>query len=158
EATAAALRNGWFHTGDQMLVDEHGDYVFLDRTKDAIRRRGENISSYEVEVEVLSHPDVAEVAAVAVANPDVEATAGDEEVKVIVVPVPGATIDPRELVEYLIPRMPRHMVPRFVEIADALPKTPSFKVQKAELRKAGVTPGTWDREAAGIRLRREQLA
>jgi carnitine-CoA ligase len=157
EATAQAWRNGWFHTGDQMIRDPNGDFIFVDRTKDAIRRRGENISSYEVEAEVLSHEDVAEVAAVAVANPDVHEATSDQEVKIVVVPVKGRTIDPRELTEYLIPRMPRHMVPRYIEIADELPKSPSFKVQKAVLRDAGVTANTWDREAAGIRLKREQL-
>jgi len=76
----------------------------------------------------------------------------------VIVPVAGRTIDPLELVEYLIPRMPRHMVPRFVEIVDELPRTPSFKIKKEELRAAGVTPDTWDRERAGVRLRRERLS
>jgi carnitine-CoA ligase len=157
EATAEAWRNGWFHTGDQLMVDDAGDWVFVDRAKDAIRRRGENISSYEVEVEVLSHADVDQVAAIAVPNPDMEGSAGDEEVKVVVVPVAGRTVDPLGLVEYLIPRMPRHMVPRFIEVVDELPRTPSFKIKKAELRSAGITAGTWDRERAGVRLKREQL-
>jgi crotonobetaine/carnitine-CoA ligase len=158
DATASAWRNGWFHTGDQLLVDEEGEWIFVDRAKDAIRRRGENISSYEVEAEVLAHPDVDQVAAVAVPNPDMEGSAGDEEVKVVIVPVSGRTIDPTELVEYLVPRMPRHMLPRFIEIVDELPRTPSFKIKKADLRSAGVTPATWDRERAGIRLKREKLS
>ena len=132
--------------------------MYVDRTKDAIRRRGENISSYEVEAEVLSHDAVDQVAAIAVPNPDLEDSAGDQEVMVVIVPVAGRTIDPLELVEYLIPRMPRHMVPRFVEIVDELPRTPSFKIKKEELRAAGVTPDTWDRERAGVRLRRERLS
>jgi carnitine-CoA ligase len=158
EATAEAWRNGWFHTGDQLLVDDAGEWVFVDRAKDAIRRRGENISSYEVEVEVLSHADVDQVAAIAVPNPDMEESAGDEEVKVVVVPVAGRTVDPLELIEYLIPRMPRHMVPRFVEVVEELPRTPSFKIKKAELRTAGITPSTWDRERAGVTLKRERLS
>jgi crotonobetaine/carnitine-CoA ligase len=158
EATARAWRNGWFHTGDQLLVDPAGEWIFVDRTKDAIRRRGENISSYEVEAEVLSHEAVDQVAAVAVPNPDLEDSAGDQEVKVVVVAAPGRTIDPLALIEYLIPRMPRHMVPRFVEIVDELPRTPSFKVKKEVLRAAGVTARTWDRERAGVRLRRERLS
>lgn len=157
-ATAEGWRNGWFHTGDQMLVDNEGEWIFVDRAKDAIRRRGENISSYEVEAEVLSHADVDQVAAIAVPNPDMEESAGDEEVKVVIVPVPGRTIEPVELVEYLIPRMPRHMVPRFVEIVDELPRTPSFKVKKGDLRAAGITAETWDRERAGIKLRGERLS
>jgi crotonobetaine/carnitine-CoA ligase len=158
EATVEAWRNGWFHTGDQLVVDEQGEWVYIDRTKDAIRRRGENISSYEVESEVLSYPGVDQVAAIAVPNPDMEGTAGDEEVKIVVVPVKGTAIDPLELVEYLIPRMPRHMVPRFVEIADELPRSPSFKVKKADLRAAGITPTTWDRERAGVKLKRERIS
>jgi carnitine-CoA ligase len=158
EATASAWRNGWFHTGDQMVVDEHGDWAFVDRAKDAIRRRGENISSYEVEAEVLSHPDVDQVAAIAVPTPEMEESAGDEEVKVVIVPVDGRTVDPIALTEYLVPRMPRHMVPRFIEVVDELPRTPSFKVKKADLRADGITPGTWDREKAGMRLRGEKLS
>jgi crotonobetaine/carnitine-CoA ligase len=158
EATAVTWRNGWFHTGDQLMVDADGDWVFVDRAKDAIRRRGENISSYEVEAEILSYPDVDQVAAVAVDNPDVDHSAGDQEVKVVIVAVEGRTIDPLALVEYLVPRMPRHMVPRFIEFADALPRTDSFKVKKKELREAGITAATWDREKAGVRLKRETLA
>jgi crotonobetaine/carnitine-CoA ligase len=156
-ATAEAWRSGWFHTGDQMLVDADGDYMFLDRTKDSIRRRGENISSYEVEAEVLAHPDIDQAAAIAVAAPGVEASAHDQELKVVVVPVEGRSVEPRELVEWLIPRMPRHMVPRYVEVATDLPRTPTAKVMKAELRARGVTPATWDRVAAGIELKREKL-
>ncbi len=158
EATAEAWRNGWFHTGDQLVVDESGDWIFVDRAKDAIRRRGENISSYEVEAEVLSHEDVDQVAAIAVPNPDMDESAGDEEVKVVIVGVKGKTIDPRALAEYLVPRMPRYMVPRFIEIVDELPRTPSFKIKKAELRQAGITPGTWDREQAGLKLKGERLS
>ena len=158
EATAAAWRNGWFHTGDQLVVDENGEFLFVDRVKDAIRRRGENISSYEVEIEVLSHPDVDQAAAVGIANPDLDEETSEQEVKVVIVAVEGREIDPRELTEYLIPRMPRHMVPRYIEVVPELPRTPSFKIKKAELREAGITPATWDREAAGIKLRRESFA
>jgi crotonobetaine/carnitine-CoA ligase len=157
EATARAWLNGWFHTGDQFIVDEDGNFFFVDRVKDAIRRRGENISSFEVESEVLSHPAVEEVAAVAVPNPEVGAATGDEEVKVVVVLVQGTALTHEQLTEYLVERMPRHWVPRFVEFAAGLPKTPSFKVKKAELRAAGVTADTWDRERAGIVLKRERL-
>ena len=157
-ATASAWRNGWFHTGDQLMVDDDGEWIFVDRAKDAIRRRGENISSYEVEAEVLAHPDVDQVAAIAVPNPDMEQSAGDQEVKVVIVPVAGRSVDPTELVEFLIPRMPRHMVPRYIEVVDELPRTPSFKIKKADLRAAGLTAETWDREKAGIKLKREKLA
>jgi carnitine-CoA ligase len=158
EATAEAWRNGWFHTGDQFTQDEEGNFYFLDRLKDVIRRRGENISSFEVESEVLSHPLVKEAAAVAVKNPELEESAGDEEVKVVVVLEQDATLDPAELVEYLAGRMPRHWVPRFVEYAQSLPRTESHKLKKGELRDSGVTEDTWDRERAGIRYRREVLS
>jgi crotonobetaine/carnitine-CoA ligase len=157
DATARAWANGWFHTGDQFVADERGNFYFVDRVKDAIRRRGENISSFEVEAELLSHPAVHEVAAVAVPNPDVGAATGDEEVKVVVVLAPGAELSPEQLTEYLVARTPRHWIPRFMEFTSELPKTPSFKVKKAELRAAGVTDDTWDRERAGVVLEREHL-
>jgi carnitine-CoA ligase len=158
EATATAWRNGWFHTGDQLMADAEGNFYFVDRVKDAIRRRGENISSFEVEAEVLAHPEVAEVAAIAVANPDVDRATGDEEVKIVVVRTQASLLSAEALTEFLIERMPRHWVPRFVEFADELPRTPSFKVKKAELRARGNSGQTWDRVAAGIVLKREQLA
>jgi carnitine-CoA ligase len=157
EATAHAWRNGWFHTGDQFVQDEAGNLFFLDRIKDVIRRRGENISSFEVEAEVLSHPLVKDAAAVAVQNPSVAEDVSDEEVKIVVVLDEGATLDPAELVDYLSKRMPRHWVPRFVEYASELPRTDSHKLKKADLREAGVTPETWDREQAGIVYKREVL-
>lgn len=155
EATANAWRNGWFHTGDEFLLDEEGNFFFLDRMKDVIRRRGVNISSFEVEEEVRSHPAVKDVAAVAVSNPDMEESAGDEEVKVVVVLEDDTALDPAELVEYLTPRMPRHWLPRFVEFSPELPRTESFKVRKADLRDAGVTAATWDRVAAVRELSQE---
>ena len=157
DATAHAWRNGWFHTGDQFVQDEAGNFFFLDRIKDVIRRRGENISSFEVEAEVLSHPLVKDVAAVAVQNPSVDEDVSDEEVKIVVVLDEGATLDPAELVDYLSKRMPRHWVPRFVEYVSELPRTDSHKLKKADLREAGVTPETWDREQAGIVYKREVL-
>jgi crotonobetaine/carnitine-CoA ligase len=157
EATAEAWRNGWFHTGDQFVQDAEGNFFFLDRIKDVIRRRGENISSFEVETEVLSHPLVKDAAAIAVKNPDLDEAAGDEEVKVAVVLEEGATLDPGELIGYLAGRMPAYWVPRFVEYMPELPRTESHKLKKAEMREAGITPETWDRERAGIKLSREVL-
>jgi len=157
EATAEAWRNGWFHTGDQFMQDEHGNFFFLDRIKDVIRRRGENISSFEVEKEVMTHPLVKDVAAVAVKNPDLHEDAGDEEVKVVVVLEEGSTLDPAELVDYLAARMPAFWVPRFVEYVAELPRTESHKLKKGDLRELGITTETWDRERAGIKLKREVL-
>lgn len=153
EATAEAWRNGWFHTGDAFRRDEDGYFYFVDRVKDAIRRRGENISSFEVEADVCSHPAVREAAAVAVPS-----EFSEDEVMVIVAPVPGQKLEARQLAEFLIDTMPYFMVPRYIRILDELPKTPSAKVMKADLRKEGVTPDTWDREAAGLRVRREKFS
>lgn len=152
EATAAAWRNGWFHTGDAFRVDAGGNWFFVDRMKDAIRRRGENISSFEVEMELLGHPSVREAAAIGVPSPF-----GEDDVLAVVAPVPGRSIDPAELLAYLVPRMPHFMVPRYVRVVDELPKTPTSKVEKHLLRSVGVTTDTWDREAAGITVRRERI-
>lgn len=153
EATAEAWRNGWFHTGDAFRRDEDGYFYFVDRVKDAIRRRGENISSFEVEADVCRHPAVREAAAIAVPS-----EYSEDEVMVIVAPVPGQAIDHRELAEFLIDTMPYFMVPRYIRILDELPKTPSAKVMKTELRSEGITSDTWDREAAGLRVRRESFS
>jgi crotonobetaine/carnitine-CoA ligase len=147
EATAAAWRNGWFHTGDAFRRSASGEYIFMDRMKDAIRRRGENISSFEVETEVLAHPAVRECAAVAVSSPDSE-----DEVLIVVSPADGREIDPAGLISFLSERLAHFMVPRYIRVVAELPKTPTSKVEKHVLRAAGVAPGTWDREAAGIKL------
>jgi crotonobetaine/carnitine-CoA ligase len=152
EATAEAWRNGWFHTGDAFRQNEDGYFYFVDRIKDAIRRRGENISSFEVEVEVCSHPAIREAAAIGVPS---EAT--EDDVMVIIALVEHATIELTALCEFLVKRMPYYMVPRYIRIVDALPKTPTQKVQKAQLRSEGVTTDTWDRDKSGLRLKREVL-
>ncbi len=152
DATARAWRNGWFHTGDAFRKDADGNYYFVDRLKDTIRRRGENVSSLEVEFEVASHPAVQEAAAVGVPSPH-----GEEEILVAVAARPGMTVTPEELIAYLRPRMAHFMVPRFIRPIAALPKTPTNKVRKALLREDGITPDTWDREAAGIVLRKERF-
>ena len=152
EATARAWRNGWFHTGDAFRRDGEGYFYFVDRVKDAIRRRGENISSFEVESDVMAHPAVREAAAIAVPS-----ELGEDEVMAVVAPVPGARIDPADLIGFLKDRMPHFMVPRYVRVMEVLPKTPTAKVMKHELRQQGITVDTWDREAAGIRIRRDRL-
>ena len=149
QATAAAWRNGWFHTGDLFRRDAEGNYFFVDRLKDAIRRRGENISSYEIEAEALQHPAVREAAAIGVPSADSE-----EEVLLCLSEAEGAVIDPAELIGFLRERMAYFMVPRYLRVLADLPKTPSAKVTKQALRAEGVTADTWDREAAGIRIRR----
>jgi crotonobetaine/carnitine-CoA ligase len=150
DKTAEAYRNLWFHTGDAMYEDENGWFYFVDRVKDAIRRRGENISSFEVETVINSHPEVLESAVVAVKNPELT----EDEVKVCLVLQPGSMLTPEELISYCIPRMPYFHVPRYIEIMESLPKTPTDKIRKAVLRDKGLTPDTWDREEAGIKVGR----
>lgn len=152
EATATAWRNGWFHTGDGFRKDAEGNFFFVDRLKDAIRRRGENISSFEVESEVLAHPAVREAAAVAV-----KSEIAEDEVMAVVALRPGEPFDPAELIEFLRPRMAHFMIPRFVRVVDALPRTPTAKIEKVKLRGEGLTADTWDREKAGIKVKREKI-
>ncbi len=153
EATARAWRNGWFHTGDGFKYDEDGYFYFVDRIKDAIRRRGENISSFEVESEVNLFDPVGEAAAIPVPS-----ELGEDEVMVVVTPAsPGAAVDPLALFQFLEPRMAHFMLPRYIRVLDDLPKTPTQKVQKNLLKDAGVTPDTWDREAEGIVVKREKI-
>jgi carnitine-CoA ligase len=139
EQTAGAWRNQWLHTGDAFRADADGNFYFVDRLKDAIRRRGENISSFEVEAEVEAHPAILESAAVAV-----PASAGEDEVKVVVALKSGERLDPAELHAFLQGRLPAYMVPRYIEVrSEELPKTPTGKVRKAALRADGVG-SAWD--------------
>ena len=149
EWTAKAWRNLWLHTGDMMKRDDQGNLYFVDRTKDAIRRRGENISSMEVEFEINTHPCVLECAVIPVNSIDSE-----QEVMAVIVTKPDQVIDPESLVRYLEPRMAYYMIPRYINVLDALPKTPTGKIQKFLLREDGVTNSTWDRVSAGVKLKR----
>ena len=147
EKTVEAWRNLWFHTGDALRKDADGWFYFVDRYKDALRRRGENISSYEVEQGLLSHPAVVECAVIAVAA---ESEAGEDEVMAYV--VANAAVDAAELWAWCEGRIPSFATPRFIRVVGELPKTPSEKVQKAQLRALGITPDTADRLAtAGAR-------
>ena len=152
QATVDAWRNGWFHTGDAFIRDADGDFFFVDRMKDTIRRRGENISSYEIEVELLTHPSVREAAAVPVPS-----ELSEDDVLAVVSATEGQAIDPLGLVSYLRSRVAYHMIPRYIRVVSDLPKTPTEKVQKHVLREQGVTADTWDRERAGVVVRREIL-
>ncbi|MBI2962162.1 MAG: AMP-binding protein [Deltaproteobacteria bacterium] len=151
DRTVEAWQNLWFHTGDAGRFDEQGRLFFVDRIKDCIRRRGENISSFEIEQVIGAHPQVAESAVVAVKATDL---GGEDEVKAYVVPRAGEEVTPEALLDYCQDRMPRFAVPRFVEFVPALPKTATGKLQKEELRRRGKTPATWDREAVGYVVRR----
>lgn len=144
ERTAEALRNCWFHTGDGLRRDGDGWFYFVDRMKDAIRRRGENISSYEVEQALLQHPEIAECAVVAV---PADQEAGEDEVMAFIVRTPSSFMGPEELWRFCDRRLPYFAVPRFLRFLDGLPRTPSEKVQKAALRTAGVDSETFDRNS-----------
>jgi carnitine-CoA ligase len=142
EATATAWRNGWFHTGDALVRNSEGDYSFVDRLKDVIRRRGENISSFEVEADVRLNPDVAECAAVAV-----PAETSEDEILLFVSKRSGSSLDIEELCADLEARMTRFMVPRYIEFIDSFPKTQATeRILKGDLRQRGIGPQTWDRE------------
>jgi crotonobetaine/carnitine-CoA ligase len=145
DATVAASRNWWFHTGDYGRLDEDGFLYFVDRKKDYLRRRGENISSFEMEKLFLSHPDVVDVAVHSVPSP-----LGEDDVKVTAVVRPGASLTEEELCRWSIDRVPYFAVPRYVEFRAELPRNPVGRVLKYQLRDEGVTPTTWDAEAAGV--------
>ena len=149
EFTLEAWRNLWFHTGDGGRMDADGFLPFTDRQKDSIRRRGENISSFEVERAVQGHPKVLECGAYAVPS---ELT--EDEVMVAVVPHPGQDIDPSDLLRYCVEVIPRFAVPRYLRFVDELPKTPSQRIQKYKLRDEGITSDTFDRRTLGIEVPR----
>jgi crotonobetaine/carnitine-CoA ligase len=151
-ATAETWRDGWFWTGDLFRRDAAQSYFFVDRKKDAIRRRGENISSFEVERALMEHPAVRDAAAVAASAGD-----GESEVLAVISLVEGAELDPADLLEFLRRRVAAYMIPRYVRVVGDLPRTPTHKVEKHSLRAEGVTADTWDREAAGVVVKRERL-
>jgi len=152
EKTVEAWRNLWFHTGDGVRRDKEGWYYFVDRLKDALRRRGENISSYEVEAPIREHPAVAEVAVVAVPAEE----GGEDEVKACIILKPGLAATPQEIIEWCDGRIPGFAIPRYIEFVAEFPKTPSEKVRKNVLREAGITATTWDRVKAGVKLKEER--
>ena len=145
ERTVSAWRNLWFHSGDAGRFDDRGRLHFVDRIKDCIRRRGENISSYEIE-QVLN--DLDGVAESAVVGIRVEGAGGEEEVKACLV-LEGEPVAPTTLLDACVDRMPRYAIPRYIEFVPALDKTPTGKLRKQDLRDEGVTPETWDRESVG---------
>ncbi|MDP6873697.1 MAG: AMP-binding protein, partial [Alphaproteobacteria bacterium] len=149
EKTTEAWRNLWFHSGDMGYRDAEGWVYFVDRFKDRIRRRAENISSYDIEMVAATHPAILECAAVGVAS-EFES---DDDIKLCLVPADDATLAPEDLIEFLVERLPHYMVPRYLDYLESLPRTPTNKVRKAEMREVGVTSSTWDRQAAGVSVR-----
>jgi crotonobetaine/carnitine-CoA ligase len=149
DATEKAYRGGWFHSGDLAHHDDDGFFYYRGRKKESIRRLGENVSAWEIETVLNAHPGVLDSAAHAVPS-----ELGEDEIKVCVVPRPGAVLTPTELLDFCAGRMARHAVPRYVEFVDALPKTATERNQYQTLRSRGITAATWDRERAGYQLQR----
>ncbi len=149
EPTLEFFKNFWMHTGDLGKRDEDGYFYFVDRKKQALRRRGENISSFEVEAVINSNPAVMESCIVGVPS-DV----GEEDVKAVIVLKEGQTLSEVELIEWCEPRMAYFAIPRYIAFRSGLPKTPSERVEKYRLKNEGVTDDCWDREEAGIKLKR----
>lgn len=149
QATVEACRNLWFHTGDIGRFDEDGFFFFVDRKKDYMRKGGENISSYELEMALRAHPDIEDVAAHAAMVDGAE-----DEVMITVVRRASSALDAETLCHWAIEQLPRHAVPRFIAFVESLPRNASGRILKYELRAQGVTPDTWDRVKAGITIKR----
>ncbi len=149
EATLRATRNLWYHTGDLVREDEDGEFFFVDRKADFIRFKGRNISSFAVEHAVGAHPEVQAAAAHGVVSAELEAEA---ELKVVVVRTEGSTLDAETLARFVNDNAPYFFVPRYIEFVDALPQTPTGRVQKFKLRERGVTDTTWDAQAEGFQV------
>jgi crotonobetaine/carnitine-CoA ligase len=149
EATLEAWRNLWHHTGDFGRADEEGFITFVDRKKDALRRRGENVSSIEVEMAIAQHPKISEAAVHAIPSPMTE-----DDIKACVVLVAGESLTPNELFAFFDERLPYFATPRYVEVVTELPKTATLRVQKHLLRERGITDRTWDLEALGLTVRK----
>ena len=149
EYTATVFRNLWYHTGDAGYRDKQGRFYFVDRMTDSMRRRGENISSMEVEDEINQHPEVMECAVFPVWDEHTE-----QEVMAVITRQPGSNLAPAGLIQFLDQRMAYFMIPRYVAFDDKIPKTPTGKMEKYKLREKGITQSTWDRVRAGVKLSR----
>jgi len=149
EDTLKVTKNLWFHTGDIGKFDEHGCFYFVDRKKDYMRRRGENISSFELESTFRAHPALEDLAIHAVLS-----KVGEDDVKLTAQLKSGASLSEEDLCAWAIERVPYFAVPRYIEFRKDLPRSPVGRVLKYELRDQGVTPATWDREASGLELKK----
>jgi crotonobetaine/carnitine-CoA ligase len=149
EATVEASRNWWYHTGDVGRIDLEGYLFFVDRKADYLRRRGENISSFEVERVLMSHGALADVAVHAVPSPLTE-----DDLKVTATVKEGASVTEEELFRWCVDQLPYFALPRYIEFRAELPRSPVGRVLKRDLRAEGVTAATWDAEAAGITYER----
>jgi carnitine-CoA ligase len=147
EETLKLMRNLWLHTGDIGRFDEDGFFYFVDRKKDYLRRRGENISSFELEAAFATHPDIVEVAVHAVPSDK-----GEDDVKITVVVRPGASLAEETLFRWCVDKIPYYALPRYIEFRESLPKNPQGRVLKYELREQGRTAATWDLEETDINV------
>jgi crotonobetaine/carnitine-CoA ligase len=147
EDTQKLMRNMWFHSGDIGKFDEEGFFYFVDRKKDYLRRRGENISSFEMEAAFAVHPALSEVAVHAVPSDK-----GEDDVKVTAVLHEGADLQPEALFQWATESVPYYALPRYIEFRTSLPKNPQGRVLKYQLRDEGKTAGTWDLEASDIKV------
>jgi crotonobetaine/carnitine-CoA ligase len=150
EATAEKTKGGWIRSGDLAYQDEDGYFFFVDRKSDFMRRRGENISSFEVEKIINNHPSVLESAAYAIPS-----ELGEDDVMVALVLQPGARLEPESLMQHCETHMAYFMIPRYLRVVNAFPKTGTERTMKYQLKSDGITPDTWDREAAGYVLKRQ---
>ena len=150
EASLRAFRNLWYHTGDVARLDGDGEVFFIDRRADYLRVRGENVSSFEVESTIAEHPAVAEVAAFAVSAGE----SAEDDIMIVVILADGAAVTAVELCSYCNEHLPYFAVPRYIDFVTELPRTPTNRVQKYQLRERGVTDTTWDRVDAGFVLTR----
>jgi carnitine-CoA ligase len=145
EATVEAWRNLWHHTGDYGRMDEAGSLFFVDRKKDALRRRGENVSSIEVELAITQHPKIAEAAVHSIPSAMTE-----DDIKACIVLAPGERVSPKELFPFFKERLPYFAIPRYVEVVPELPRNATMRVMKHVLRDRGITKDTWDFDALGM--------
>jgi crotonobetaine/carnitine-CoA ligase len=151
DATNEAWRNDWFHSGDLAWMDGEGDFFYAGRKKASMRRRGENISAWEIESVANQHPSVLESAAHAVPS-----ELSEDEIKLVIVLKPALTATPEEILDFCQGKMAYYAIPRYVEFRDSLPKTGTHRIEYSILKQEGITPGTWDREAAGYAVSRDQ--
>ena len=151
EATLEAFRGLWYHTGDAGKKLESGQLTFVDRKKDALRRRGENVSSIELEIAIRTHPKVADVAIHAVPSPQSE-----DDIKACIVLKAGETTEPEEMFAFFRDHLPYFALPRYVELLDDLPRNAVNRVMKHVLRDRPIDEGVWDFEALGLKVSREQ--
>lgn len=150
DATKEAWRNDWFHSGDLAWIDTEGDFFYAGRKKASMRRRGENVSAWEIESVVNQHPAVLESAAHAVPS-----ELSEDEIKLVVVLKPGLTATPEEILDFCQGKMAYYAIPRYVELRDALPKTGTHRVEYSILKQQGITRETWDRESVGYIVSRD---